>query len=114
MSFASYTDAILSALQFNPKANDAIARKQEILDGAKKAEQIPQGQPGKIKPGDMNKSVIILISIIWLLCSVYYTLARINGLPYEQFAMAGTWVASLLLLVCIVVYIKKHKDNSKQ
>jgi hypothetical protein len=40
MSFASYTDAILSALQFNPKANDAIARKQEILDGVYQTENL--------------------------------------------------------------------------
>lgn len=33
MSFAKYTDAVLSALQFNPKQPDVIARKQEILNG---------------------------------------------------------------------------------
>lgn len=33
IDFASYTDAILSALQTNPRATDVIARKQEILDG---------------------------------------------------------------------------------
>lgn len=30
--FARYTDAVLSALKFNPKANDVVVRKQEILD----------------------------------------------------------------------------------
>ncbi|MCD6011740.1 MAG: hypothetical protein K0Q79_1602 [Flavipsychrobacter sp.] len=62
----------------------------------------------------MNKSVIILISIIWLLCSIYYTLAKINDLPYAQYAMAGTWVASFLLLGCIIIYIRKHKRNNRQ
>jgi len=33
MTFATYTDAVLSALIFNPKFNDVVARKQEILDG---------------------------------------------------------------------------------
>jgi hypothetical protein len=33
MTFNIYTDAILSALEFNRKQNEAIARKQEILDG---------------------------------------------------------------------------------
>ena len=33
MTFSNYTDATLSALIFNPKASDVIARKQEILDG---------------------------------------------------------------------------------
>jgi hypothetical protein len=32
-TFARYTDAVLSALRFNPKADDAVAKKQEILDG---------------------------------------------------------------------------------
>jgi len=32
-TFARYTDAVLSALKFNPKADDAVAKKQEILDG---------------------------------------------------------------------------------
>ena len=31
--FSRYTDAMLSALQFNPKVHDIIAKKQEILDG---------------------------------------------------------------------------------
>jgi len=31
--FSSYTDAMLSALQFNPKVQDIIFKKQEILDG---------------------------------------------------------------------------------
>ena len=31
--FASYTDSVLSALIFNPRAKDVIAKKQEILDG---------------------------------------------------------------------------------
>jgi len=30
--FARYTDAVLSALQFNPRAQDTISKKQEILD----------------------------------------------------------------------------------
>ena len=30
--FARYTDASLTAFEFNPKAHDAVARKQEILD----------------------------------------------------------------------------------
>ena len=31
--FARYTDAVLSALKFNPRATDVIAKKQELLDG---------------------------------------------------------------------------------
>ena len=33
MTFTQYTDATLSALTFNPKINEVVARKQEILDG---------------------------------------------------------------------------------
>ena len=33
MTFADYTDAVLSALIFNPRFDDVVARKQEILDG---------------------------------------------------------------------------------
>ena len=40
MTFASYTDAVLSALIFNPKASDVIARKQEILDGVYQTENL--------------------------------------------------------------------------
>lgn len=40
MSFKNYTDAILSALKFNPKANEAIARKQEILNGVYNTENL--------------------------------------------------------------------------
>lgn len=40
MTFANYTDAILSALTFNPKMNDVVARKQEILDGVYRTENL--------------------------------------------------------------------------
>lgn len=40
MSYSNYTDAVLSALIFNPKANDQIARKQEILDGVYRTENL--------------------------------------------------------------------------
>lgn len=33
MTFTQYTDAVLSALRFNPRSSDVVARKQEILDG---------------------------------------------------------------------------------
>ena len=40
MTFADYTDAALSALQFNPRLNDVVARKQEILDGVYRTENL--------------------------------------------------------------------------
>jgi len=40
MTFANYTDAVLSALTFNPKFEDQIARKQEILDGVYRIENL--------------------------------------------------------------------------
>jgi len=40
MNFANYTDAVLSALIFNPKQNDVIARKQDILDTVYRTENL--------------------------------------------------------------------------
>ena len=40
MNFSNYTDAILSALKFNPRLDDVIARKQEILDGVYRTENL--------------------------------------------------------------------------
>ena len=40
MTFSHYTDAVLSALEFNPKINEAIARKQEVLDGVYATENL--------------------------------------------------------------------------
>jgi len=40
MSFSLYTDAILSALKFNPKIGDVVARKQDILDGVYATENL--------------------------------------------------------------------------
>jgi hypothetical protein len=40
MTFANYTDAVLSALTFNPKFEDQIARKQEILNGVYRVENL--------------------------------------------------------------------------
>ena len=59
----------------------------------------------------MNKSVIIIVIAIWMLCTLYLTFGRIYNFPYWRYAMGGTWVASLLLLVCIVIFIKKYKSK---
>jgi protein-tyrosine-phosphatase len=40
MTFCNYTDAILSALEFNPRRDDVIARKQEILNGVYRVENL--------------------------------------------------------------------------
>jgi hypothetical protein len=40
MIFANYTDAVLSALTFNPRLDDVVARKQEILDGVYRTENL--------------------------------------------------------------------------
>jgi hypothetical protein len=40
MTFTTYTDAVLSALTFNPRLEDQIARKQEILDGVYRTENL--------------------------------------------------------------------------
>lgn len=40
MTFSDYTDAILAALQYNPKLDDVVARKQEILDGVYRTENL--------------------------------------------------------------------------
>ena len=40
MTFADYTDAILAALQHNPRLDDVVTRKQEILDGVFRTENL--------------------------------------------------------------------------
>jgi len=40
MTFADYTDAVLAALIFNPRMDDVVARKQEILDGVYRIENL--------------------------------------------------------------------------
>ena len=40
MNFESYTDAVLAALIANPRLDDVIARKQEILDGVYRTENL--------------------------------------------------------------------------
>jgi len=57
----------------------------------------------------MNKSAIIIISIGWLLCTMYLTLAKLYDYPYGAYAMIGSWIMSILLLICVIIFIKKHK-----
>jgi hypothetical protein len=40
MTFSNYTDAVLAALTFNPRMDDVVARKQEILDGVYRTENL--------------------------------------------------------------------------
>jgi len=40
MTFSDYTDAALSALQHNPRLDDVVTRKQEILDGVYRTENL--------------------------------------------------------------------------
>ncbi len=57
----------------------------------------------------MNKSVIVTISVVWLLCTMYLTVARIYHYPYGMVAMVGSWIMSVLLLVAVITFIKKHR-----
>jgi len=61
----------------------------------------------------MNKSVIIIICMVWLLCTLYFILARSYDFPYKSYAMVGSWIASALLLICIIIYVRKHKDSMR-
>jgi uncharacterized sodium:solute symporter family permease YidK len=56
----------------------------------------------------MNKSIVILISILWVICTIYIALAQFYGYPYRIFVVVGEWVCSVLLLVCVIMYIRKH------
>lgn len=40
MMFTNYTDILLSALTFNPKSSDIVSRRQEILDGVYRIENL--------------------------------------------------------------------------
>lgn len=62
----------------------------------------------------MNKSVIILISAVWLICITYMTLGKIYEYPYRPYAMIGSWCASVLLLLCIIIYVRKHRAQRKK
>ena len=55
MTFSNYTDATLSALIFNPKASDVIARKQEILDGVYRTENL---QPTSVLFVGFNPAIL--------------------------------------------------------
>lgn len=55
MTFANYTDAVLSALTFNPKFNDVVARKQEILDGVYRTENL---QPQSVLFVGFNPAIL--------------------------------------------------------
>ncbi len=57
----------------------------------------------------MNKSMIILLIAVWGVCTLYFTLARMYDYPYGAYAMAGSWIASVLLLICIIIFIREHK-----
>ena len=55
MTFANYTDAVLSALTSNPKFNDVVARKQEILDGVYRTENL---QPQSVLFVGFNPAIL--------------------------------------------------------
>jgi hypothetical protein len=59
MTFADYTDAVLSALTFNPRFDDVVARKQEILDGVYRTENL---EPTTILFVGFNPAILALKS----------------------------------------------------
>jgi hypothetical protein len=61
----------------------------------------------------MTKSSIILLTVLWLICTAYLGVARLNGYPYQTAAIIGSWGASALLLIAIIVFIRKHRDRKK-
>jgi hypothetical protein len=59
----------------------------------------------------MYKSIIIILGIVWLICTAWLSLTRMYGYPYQVAATIGSWTASFLLLVSIIIYIKKHRGK---
>jgi len=59
----------------------------------------------------LSRSTIILIVSLWVLCSAYGGVAKVYGYPYANVALIAAWVMSLLLLIVIGIYIKKHKGD---
>jgi hypothetical protein len=64
----------------------------------------------QIKTTAMTKSMIILLGVIWLICTLYLGFARMYDYPYKA-AMAVSWASSAALLVCIILFIRKHRRN---
>jgi hypothetical protein len=57
----------------------------------------------------MNKSTVIIITLLWVLCFMWIALAKSNELPYVQAAVAGCWITSALLLACVIMFIRRNK-----
>jgi len=45
---------------------------------------------------------------------MYFGLANVYELPYRGAAMTGSWIASGLLLICILLYIRKHRAGKNE
>ena len=58
----------------------------------------------------MYKSGVIILGIVWMICTTYFSMTRLYGYPYGGAALAGSCLATLLLLASIIVYIKKHRN----
>ena len=65
----------------------------------------------------MTKSAIIILGVLWLICTMYVYFAGVSAVPadypYAGYARAGSWGASALLLVTIIIFIKQHQDKKK-
>jgi hypothetical protein len=57
----------------------------------------------------MNKSVVIVLAIVWLIGTAYFSFARVYGYPYSMFGLGIALFASALLLASIIIYFKKHR-----
>ncbi len=65
----------------------------------------------------MTKSAIILLGAMWLISTMYLTFAGMSNVPNEyqfvNYARAASWGASILLLISIIIFIKRHQDKKK-
>jgi uncharacterized sodium:solute symporter family permease YidK len=60
----------------------------------------------------MNKATVIVLSTLWAVCTIYIALAQFYGYPYRIFALLGACITTLLLLVYIVMYIRRHRAGN--
>jgi hypothetical protein len=59
----------------------------------------------------MNRSVVILITALWLFCISYGLLGTMNGYPYASAAIVMSWVFTVLMIILVIRYIIKHSKN---
>lgn len=61
----------------------------------------------------MNKSIVIILVALWVVCTLYFAMSGSYDLPYRTTALVGSCIMSVLVLICLILFVRQIRTAKR-